>query len=131
VDRQSRGLATEVPQRDVHRPDGANGGRTIALPEQLPQPLAVERILAEDQRLEEPDQRLGVHGRAPHRRAEEGMTLQPRVGAQREQTEIAGSAEAARVPSVRGRRDPAPGEQGQGDVGDLHAAASTLFTAPA
>src|SRR5207253_2730242 len=99
-DRQPRDLAGEVPQRDVHRPDRAVRGVADLLRHRLVEPLAIERILAEHERLEIVDQRRRVHLRAAHGRAEEGVTLHALVGADREQPELARAAEPAGVAPV-------------------------------
>src|SRR5688572_26022644 len=89
VDRLVQGLAGEVPQRDVHGPDGADGRVAIPLPRLLVEALAVQRVLADQQWLEELDQRLAVEMGAAHGRAEEGMAAQSLVRLEGQQTELA------------------------------------------
>ena len=120
VDRQLRDLAGDVPERDVHRADRPVGRRAVALPEPLIESLAVERVLAHHDGLEELDQRLAVQVGAALRGAEERVPLDAVVGFDGQQAELALAAEPAGVPAVGGRRNIGPGEEGQRDVGDLH-----------
>jgi len=119
VDRLIHRLAREVPQRDVDGADGANGGVAVALPRLLIEALAVERVLAHEERLQEMDERLPVQVRAAHRRAEERVSAQSPIGLDGKQAELARAGGAAHL-AVGGRWDVAPLEQRQAHVGDLH-----------
>src|SRR5206468_4539853 len=111
----------DVPERDVHGADGPEGRRAIQLPESLVEALAVEGVLAHHDGLEELDQRLAVQVGAALRGAEERVPFDAVVRLDGEQAELALAAEPAGVPAVGGRRNIGPGEEGQRDVGDLHA----------
>src|SRR5678815_1004754 len=123
MDRLVGDLARDVPERDVHGADRPVGRRAIALPETLIEALAIERVLAHHDGLEELDQRLAVQVRAALSRAQERVALDAVVGFDREQAELALAAETAGVPAIRRRGDIGPGEQSKRDVGDLHSGA--------
>src|SRR3989442_373462 len=84
-----------------------------------PSALALERVLPEHHGLEGLDQRRGVEMGAAHRRAEERVALDGRVGLHGEQPELALPTEATGVPPVLRRRNAAPGKERERDVGDL------------
>jgi hypothetical protein len=128
VNGQPGDLAGQVPEGDVHRADGAQGGDPVALPQRLPQPLALQRILAHHHGLQVLDERFGVEVRAPHGRAQEGVALHAVVRAQGEQAQLALAREAAGVTSVLCGRDAVPREQRELEIGDLHVL--PLFSGP-
>jgi hypothetical protein len=80
VDRQVRDLAGNVPQRDVDRADRADARHPRPRPQQTVEPLAVERVLAHDDRLEEMDETRPVKARRVRRGAEKGVALDALVG---------------------------------------------------
>ena len=120
MDRHVGGLAGDVPQRDVHRPDRAHRGGAAALPHGLIEPLARERVLAHEDRLEILDEprpvvRCGMIGRA-----EKGVAVDALIGLDGQEPELAPAAEPSGVRGIAGRRDVVPGEQGERHVGDFH-----------
>src|SRR5437773_3167771 len=122
VDRQPRDLPRDVPERHVHRTDRAERGRAAPLPHRLVESFALERILPEHHGLQGLNQRRRVEMGTAHRRAEERVPLDGGVGLHGEQPELALPSEAPGVPPVLGRRDSAPREERECDVGDLHGA---------
>jgi hypothetical protein len=120
MDRQARFLAGDVPQCDVDGADRADRRDAGAPPEQAIEALAVERVLAHHQRLQEADQARPVEACWVRRSTEEGVALDPLIGREPQQAEIALPGRARGMVAVNRRRDALPGEQGQGDVGDLH-----------
>src|SRR5207249_10010492 len=101
------------------------------LPHRLIEPLAVERVLTQHERLEIVDQGLTVHLRAAHRGAEERVALHALVGADRQQAELARPAEPAGVAAVLRGGDVVPGKEGEADVADLHGGADATMRANA
>src|SRR5690606_2802868 len=101
--------------------DAAQGGGARALPQALQQPLAVERIVPDQKRLQVADQRARIVAGRPAGRAEEGMAFQPLIGPQGDKAQIARAGKAACVLAVLRRRNAIPREQGDRDIGDLHA----------
>ena len=122
MDRLSCRLARDVPECYVHGADRAIGRSPVLLPHRLVQPLALHRVLAEHDGLEVLDQRLPVEVRPSHRGAEKGVALDALVGGERQEPELARAAELSRMPAVPRCGNTIPGEQRQGDVGDLHGA---------
>ena len=120
VDRQVRDLAGDVPQRDVDRADRADACHPRPRPQQTVEPLAVERVLAHHDRLEETDEARPVEARRVRRGAEKGVALDALVGDDAQEAKIALAGRPRRMVAIGRRRHGVPGEQGQGDVGDLH-----------
>jgi hypothetical protein len=120
MDRHVGGLAGDVPQRDVHRADRAYRGGTAAPPHGLVEPLARERVLSHEDRLEILDEARTVVGGGMIGRAEEGVAVDALVGLDREEAQLARAAEASGVRGVARRRDIVPREQGERHVGDFH-----------
>src|SRR5687768_14774809 len=120
MDRQPGDLAAQVPQGDVHGADRAQGRVAMLGPHGLPQTLAIERVLAEDERLQVVDQTLRVEMRAAHGRPEEGVALQALLRPHGDEPELALAAEAPGVAAVGGGRNPRPREEGDGQIHDLH-----------
>src|SRR5262249_57436265 len=112
VDRLPGRLAGQVPQGDVHRPDGPPRRLPVAREQRLVEALALERILVHHERLERADQRLGVELRAAARRAQEGGAFRALVGAGREQAELALAAEPPGVLAVGGGGEVVPAAEG-------------------
>src|SRR5207249_8973317 len=73
VDRQAGRFAGDVPQRDIDRTDRAHRGDPGARPQQLVQPLAVERVLPQDDRLQKADEAGPVEARRVRRGAKKGV----------------------------------------------------------
>ena len=67
----------------------------MAAPDQPIEPLALERVLAEQRRLQMLDQPGAVDMGAVQRRAEESVALDPLVGGDGQQAELAGASELA------------------------------------
>ena len=119
VHRQAGDLAGQVPQRGVHRADRAIADGAVDQPHAAMDALALQRVLPHQHRLQRADQLRPVHRRRIGGRAEERVALQPGVGVDTQQAEIAvADRGGARV--VVGRRDVVPGEDGQRDVVDFH-----------
>src|SRR5205085_10104628 len=120
MQREPGDLAAEIPERDVDGADRPERGRAVALPQRLPEPFAIERVLADHERLQVLDEALGIEAGGPHRGTEERMPLEVAVRLQRHEPEVALAAEPSRVAAVRRRRDIGPSEQGDGEIRDLH-----------
>ena len=120
VDRQPRLLAGDVPKCNVHGAYRANRRDTGARPQQLVEPLAVERVLAHDDRLQKADQRRPVEARRVRGRAEKSMAFDAVISLNPEQAEIAFAGRPRGVVAVNRRWDAVPRKQRQADIGDLH-----------
>src|SRR5262249_10909396 len=127
MDRKPGHLAGDVPEGDVHGPDGAEGRVADPVGQGLVEALAVERVLAHHHGLQVLDQRGGVELGAAHGRTEEGVALHAVVGAHGEEAELARATEATGVATVGGGGDAGPCEEGERDVGDLHARYDAAF----
>jgi hypothetical protein len=103
VDRQAGHLAGDVPERHIDRADGAQRGHPVAPPEALIEQLTIERIFAHEQRLEVLDQRRRVLISREQRRAQERMALDPGIGGDPHQPQLAAAAKGAGMGIVGGR----------------------------
>ena len=96
MDRLPVGLAGDIPQCHIDSADRAHSSRTLPIPDLLIQALAVERILAQQHRLQVRDEGLPVAGRRIHGGAEKGVALDPLIGDQSQQPERAAARRIAR-----------------------------------
>ena len=121
MDWQPGGLPGNVPQRDIDGADRADRRDAGAPPQQPVEPLAVERVLVRQDRLQKADQAGTVEARRVRRGAQKRVSLDPLVGHDPQQAKIAFPRGPRRVVAVNRRGDAFPREQGQRDIGDLHA----------
>src|SRR6185312_7705628 len=120
MDRQPGLLAGDVPERDVAGPDRPHRSGTGAAPQRDIEPLAVERVLAHQLRLQKPDEAGPVEARRVRRGAEKGVPRYALVRRDSQEAEVAIARGARRMAAITRRRDAFPGEQRQSDIGDLH-----------
>ena len=117
---QARDLARQVPQRSIDSTDRAIADGTIDQPHAAVDALAFQRVLAHQHRLQRANQLRPVHRRRIGGRPQESVPLQPGIGMDPQQPEIA-VADSGRAGVVVRRRDVVPGEDRQRDVVDFHA----------
>src|SRR6185437_4492283 len=122
VDRLIRDQLGNVPQRDVAGADGAHAGRARLAPQPLVEPLAVERVLADQHRLQILNEARPVTVGGPVHRAEKSVALHPFVGDDFQKAELARPGLVDDVRPVGQRGNAVPAEQGEGDIGDSHGA---------
>ena len=80
MDRQPGRLARDVPQGDVDRPDGDRADEVAEIRHATPVPADVERVLADQQGLEERHDLVGDRDRPWPREAQDVVALDPLVG---------------------------------------------------
>ena len=102
MDRLPVGFAGDIPQRHIDSTDRAHSGRTLPIPDLLIEALAIERILAQEHRLQMSDEGLPVAGRRIHGGAEEGVSLEPLIGDQSQQPKRAAAGELPGVGPIGG-----------------------------
>ena len=127
VHRHPGDLAGEVPQRRIDRADRAIADGAVDQPHAGMDPLALQRVLAHQHRLQRADQLRPVHRRRVGRRAEERVSLQTA-----HRCECATGRGCCRrrggAGVVIGRRDIVPGEDRQCDIIDFHDAFPSRWT---
>ena len=92
----------------------------MAPPQSAVQPLAIQRVLAEDNRLQRAHQGHGIELRASHGGAEKGVALDPLICGDRHEAELALTRRGRIVGTVLDRGEAVPREHGDGEVCDLH-----------
>ena len=114
-------LAVDVPQADVDRADRLDRRLAVQLPEPLPQPPDVLRVLAHDDRFEVVDERAGQVMPAEVGAAQKRVAGDAGVGLHAHHAELRGAAErgAAGRPHLA-----VPREQIDLDVGNTHGPAA-------
>jgi hypothetical protein len=114
-------LAGKIPKCCVDRADGAVADGATDQPHAGVDALALQGIAAHQHRLQRSDQLRSVHRGGITGRAQEGVALQPGIGVNSQQTEIAAGG-GGRALMIDRDWNVVPGKDRQRDVVDFHGA---------
>ena len=110
MDRQPRDLPSEVPQRDVHHADRTHGRVPLDVDHLLEQSLTVQRVLAQNDRLQVSDERPGVELGASSGGSEESVAFNTLVCRKGQKSELAVPTDGPGMPLGDALRDALPFE---------------------